>query len=203
MVVGVNPLDEAPMHAIGGIGEGLVELSFAPTAADPDAMRIGYGGDVANVLAMAAQLGAAARLLAGRVGDDGFKARLLALLGREHGVDCRKGASQHAGAATGVYLRTRRPEGGEHRPPSYWRRAARPAAAWTAADLPDRFFDGLATLVVSGITLAISSTAPPPRRYAAERVAPPAAASPSCSTTARRSTPTPTRSPPSRPPATS
>ncbi len=69
-------------HARSAGSARFVELSFAPTAADPDAMRIGYGGDVANVLVMAARLGAAARL-AGRVGDDGFEGAAARLLGRE------------------------------------------------------------------------------------------------------------------------
>lgn len=152
------------MHAIGGVGEGLVELAFAPSAADPDALRLGFGGDVANVLVMAARLGAAARL-AGRVGDDGFGTRLVAFWERA-GVDA-SAVGRDPGATTGVYL-NERPQGGEHRF-SYWRRGSAGSRV-TAADLPDPFFDGLATLVVSGITLAISRTAASAAAYAAERV---------------------------------
>ena len=148
------------MSALAALGEGLVELR--PTAAD-DELRVGVGGDAANACVMAARLGADARL-GGRVGDDAFGDRLLGFWGAA-GVDVRW-VRRDAGAPTGLYLNDRAPDGG-HRF-SYWRSDSA-GSRLAAADVPDAFLDGAGILLVTGVTLAISSSAAAAAQDAAQR----------------------------------
>src|ERR1700728_3096962 len=137
------------MSALGAIGEGLAELSVDR---DGDHVALAAGGDVANVCVMAARLGVPARL-AGRIGDDALGARLERFW-REAGVDVRF-LRRDSEAATGLYVNEATPDG-SHRF-SYWR-AGSAGSRLRPSDLDDAFFDDLGVLVVSGITLAVSSS---------------------------------------------
>jgi 2-dehydro-3-deoxygluconokinase len=137
------------MRALGAIGEGLAELSVAR---DGDEVALAAGGDVANVCVMAARLGVSARL-AGRIGDDALGARLERFW-RETGVDVRS-LRRDSEAATGLYVNEATPDG-SHRF-SYWR-AGSAGSRLQPSDLDDAFFDDLGVLVLSGVTLAVSSS---------------------------------------------
>jgi 2-dehydro-3-deoxygluconokinase len=135
---------------LGAIGEGLAELALG---AEPESAQLGVGGDAANVCVMAALLGQPARL-AGRVGDDGLGARLLAFW-EARGVDV-SGVRRDPRAPTGLYVNEPAPGHG-HRF-TYWRRESAGSRV-SPDDLGERFFDGLGALVFTGITLAISRSA--------------------------------------------
>jgi 2-dehydro-3-deoxygluconokinase len=135
---------------LGAIGEGLAELALGPS---PDAAQLGVGGDAANVCVMAARLGQPARL-AGRVGDDGLGARLLAFWERR-GVDV-SGVRRDPHAPTGLYVNEPAPGHG-HRF-TYWRRESAGSRV-CPDDLDEHFFVDLGVLVFTGITLAISGSA--------------------------------------------
>lgn len=137
------------MSALGAIGEGLAELSVDR---DGYEVALGAGGDVANVCVMAARLGVAARL-AGRVGDDALGVRL------EHfweqaGIDVWF-LRRDRKAPTGLYVNEAAPDR-SHRF-TYWR-AGSAGSRLQPSDLDDAFFDDLGVLVVSGVTLAVSSS---------------------------------------------
>jgi 2-dehydro-3-deoxygluconokinase len=135
------------VKSLGVIGEGLVELELDETT---DRLRLGAGGDAANIAVMAARLGSCTRL-GGRVGADPFGERLLSFW-RSCGVDLTS-VRVDPDAATGLYLNTAT-SGGEHRF-VYWRTGSA-GSRLLYADLRDSFFAELAILVVTGITLAIS-----------------------------------------------
>jgi 2-dehydro-3-deoxygluconokinase len=137
------------MSALGAIGEGLAELSVA---GDGSEVALAAGGDVANVCVMAARMGAVARL-AGRIGDDALGARL-ELFWQQAGVDVRF-LRRDRGAPTGLYVNERALDL-SHRF-TYWR-AGSAGSRLQPSDVDDAFFVDLGVVVVSGITLAVSST---------------------------------------------
>jgi 2-dehydro-3-deoxygluconokinase len=146
--------------AIGLLGEGLIELSLD---AQGEADELSFGGDIANVAVMAGRLGAPARL-AGRVGDDLLGERLVAFW-REAGVDVRW-IRRDAAAPTGLYVNEPTPQGG-HRF-SYYRTGSA-GSRLAPEDIDEAFLDGLALVVVSGITVAVSSTSADAAGHAASR----------------------------------
>lgn len=148
------------MRPLGAIGEGLVELAAGPDSAQ---VTLGFGGDAANICVMAARLGAPARL-AGRIGADAMGDRLLAFW-RAQGVDV-SGVLRDPGAATGLYLNEPTPSG-DHRF-TYWRTGSA-GSRLEPADLDNEFFTGLGALVITGVTLAVSSTSAATARHAVER----------------------------------
>jgi 2-dehydro-3-deoxygluconokinase len=135
------------VESLAVIGEGLIELELDQTT---DRLRLGAGGDAANIAVMAARLGGSVRL-GGRVGADPLGARLLSFWSG-CGVDLES-VRIDPDAATGLYLNTAA-SGGEHRF-VYWRTGSA-GSRLVYADLCDDFFAELAILVVTGITLAIS-----------------------------------------------
>jgi 2-dehydro-3-deoxygluconokinase len=132
---------------LGAVGEGLLELAF-----DEDRVEIGYGGDAANVCVMAARLGAGARL-AGRVGSDAPGRRLMAFW-RERGVDVGS-VRRDPDALTGLYVNETLPNG-DHRF-GYWRKGSA-GSRLEPGDIDDAFLQGLDVVVVTGVTLAVSSS---------------------------------------------
>lgn len=149
------------MSALGAVGEGLVEIGLEP---EPDrTVALGFGGDVANTAVMAALLGAESRI-AGRVGDDALGRRLLRFW-EDSGVDV---THVHAdpGAPTGIYVNERGSEG-LHRFDYHRHQSA--GSRLEPADLRDGFFEGLGTLHLSGITLAVSPSSCEAALSAAER----------------------------------
>jgi len=137
------------MSALGAIGEGLAELSVVE---DGSEVALSAGGDVANVCVMAAHVGVATRL-AGRVGDDAL-GRRLERFWTEAGVDVRF-LRRDREAPTGLYLNETAADL-SHRF-TYWR-AGSAGSRLEPSDIADAFFDDLGVLVVSGITLAVSSS---------------------------------------------
>ena len=137
------------MSGLGAIGEGLAELGVDSGGRE---VALAAGGDVANVCVMAARLGVAARL-AGRVGDDALGRRL------EHfwaqvGVDIRF-VRRDGAAPTGLYVNEATPDL-SHRF-TYWRNGSA-GSRLQPSDLDGAFFGELGVLVVSGVTLAVSSS---------------------------------------------
>jgi 2-dehydro-3-deoxygluconokinase len=137
------------VSVLGAIGEGLVELGVESSNAG---VELGFGGDAANICVMASRAGASTRL-AGRVGDDALGRSLVAFW-RSAGVDLRS-LRQDDGAATGLYVNESGPGG--HRF-VYWRSGSA-GSRLAPGDLDDEFFADLGVLVVTGVSLAISSSA--------------------------------------------
>jgi 2-dehydro-3-deoxygluconokinase len=137
------------VRTLGAVGEGLVELGLSTGNAD---VRLGFGGDAANVCVMAARLGVPARL-AGRVGDDPLGERLLAFWA-EQGVDLTA-VKRDSGASTGMYVNEVGATGA-HRF-SYWRTGSA-GSRLEPGDLDQPWFCELGVLVVTGVTLAVSAT---------------------------------------------
>jgi 2-dehydro-3-deoxygluconokinase len=134
------------VSTIGAIGEGLVEL----TPDESGSLHVNFGGDAANIAVMAARLGAQTRI-GGRVGADMLGERLVAFW--EHqGVDT-SAVVRDPDAATGRYLNETQPDGG-HRF-TYWRTGSA-GSRLRPGDLGRAFFQELAILVVTGVTLAVS-----------------------------------------------
>lgn len=135
------------MASLAVIGEGLVELELDSPSAS---LRLGSGGDAANIAVMAARLGSSARL-GGRVGADPLGDWLLSFW-RSCGVDlaCVRIDPR---AATGLYLNAPG-EDGDHRF-VYWRTGSA-GSRLSYEDLGERFFAQLAILVVTGVTFAVS-----------------------------------------------
>jgi 2-dehydro-3-deoxygluconokinase len=133
---------------LAAVGEGLAEISLTSGCEHP---VLGYGGDAANLCVMAARLGVPARL-AGRVGDDELGRRLLAFW-REQGIDLAH-VRTDADAPTGLYVN----EPGEigHRF-VYWRNGSA-GSRLQPSDLPRDFYERVAMLVVTGVTLAVSAS---------------------------------------------
>lgn len=136
------------MSVIGTIGEGLVEL----TPAASRSLNVHFGGDAANIAVMAARLGAGSRI-GGRVGTDTLGDQLVEFW-RRQGVDT-SGVLRDADASTGLYL-NEPALGGGHRF-TYWRIGSA-GSRLRPGDLEQAFFDDLAILVVTGVTLAVSAT---------------------------------------------
>jgi 2-dehydro-3-deoxygluconokinase len=145
--------------ALGAIGEGLVELTVGP---GPREVRMGFGGDAANVAVMAARLGPPVRF-AGRAGADAMGDRLVGFW-REQGIDV-SAVRRDPAAPTGVYANEAGPDG--HRF-VYWRTGSA-GSRLEPGDLPDSFFERLGTLVVTGVTLAVSESSARAATAAAER----------------------------------
>jgi 2-dehydro-3-deoxygluconokinase len=137
------------VSALGAIGEGLGELTPGDTFNDA---ALSAGGDAANVCVMAARLGTPARL-GGRVGDDAL-GRILLSFWRESAVDVAH-VRIDPGAPTGLYVNETRP--GEGHRFTYWRRDSA-GSRLRPGDIDSGFFDALGTLVVTGVTLAVSSS---------------------------------------------
>ncbi len=138
------------MKALGVVGEGLVELGLEP---EPNrTVTLGFGGDVANTAVMAALLGTQVRI-AGRVGDDALGRRLTGFWASS-GVDVSHVIAD-PDAPTGIYVNERGSEG-LHRFDYHRRQSA--GSRLGPADLRDGLFEGLGTLHVSGITLAVSGS---------------------------------------------
>jgi 2-dehydro-3-deoxygluconokinase len=131
---------------LAAIGEGLAELSLADGRDDT---ALSFGGDAANVCVMAARLGARTRL-GGRVGDDALGRRLLAFW-RAHGIEL-DGVRQDPGAATGLYVNEA--SAGGHRFVYYRRGSA--GSRFAPDDVAPAFLERVGTLVVTGVTLAVS-----------------------------------------------
>jgi len=131
---------------LAAIGEGLAEFSLAGGRGRP---ALGFGGDAANVCVMAARLGARTRF-AGRVGDDELGRRMLAFWG-EHGIELGS-VRPDPGAPTGLYLNEVGEDG--HRF-VYWRRGSA-GSRLEPDDLAPAFLERVGTLVVTGVTLAVS-----------------------------------------------
>ena len=134
------------MTVLAAIGEGLAELALADGRDEP---RLGFGGDAANVCVMAARLGARTRL-AGRVGDDALGRRMLAFWDG-HGIELGS-VRPDPGAPTGLYLNETGADG--HRF-VYWRRGSA-GSRLEPDDVAPAFLDGAGTLVVTGVTFAVS-----------------------------------------------
>jgi 2-dehydro-3-deoxygluconokinase len=147
------------VSAIGAIGEGLVELS--PSASG--SLDVYFGGDAPNVAVMAARLGARTRI-GGRVGTDTLGDRLLAFWERQ-GVDTAA-VRRDPDAATGLYLNEATPEEG-HRF-TYWRTGSA-GSRLRPGDIEPPFFHDLAILVVTGVTVAVSSSSAAAATAAVER----------------------------------
>jgi 2-dehydro-3-deoxygluconokinase len=132
------------------LGEPLIEFNQRDPAAP--AFTRGFGGDTSNAAIAAARLGARVAY-ACQVGDDAFGRDLLALWLAE-GV-ATEGVRTLAGADTGLYFVSHGPNGHEF---SY-RRAGSAAARMTPADLPLALLARTRWLHLSGISLAISTSA--------------------------------------------
>lgn len=132
------------------LGEPLIEFNQRDPAAP--AFTRGFGGDTSNAAIAAARLGARVAYV-GQVGDDAFGRGLLALWLAE-GV-ATEGVRTLAGADTGLYFVSHGPNGHEF---SY-RRAGSAAARMTPADLPLALLARTRWLHLSGISLAISTSA--------------------------------------------
>ncbi len=130
------------------LGEPLYEFNQ-----EPDGRYIGgHGGDTSNCAIAAARCGAQSGMLT-HLGDDQFGQSFLKLWKHE-GVDTRWVQSRQ-GQETGVYFVTH-DETGHH---FSYRRRHSAAALMSAEDVPERAIADAHVLHVSGISLAISSSA--------------------------------------------
>ncbi|OGA98165.1 MAG: 2-dehydro-3-deoxygluconokinase [Burkholderiales bacterium RIFCSPHIGHO2_12_FULL_69_20] len=145
-----NTADHAPHFDLIALGEPLIEFNQRDPAAP--AFTRGFGGDTSNAAIAAARLGARVAFV-GQVGDDTFGRDLLALWQAE-GV-ATEGVRTLAGTDTGLYFVSHGAAGHEF---SY-RRAGSAAARMTPADLPRALLARTRWLHVSGISLAISTSA--------------------------------------------
>ncbi len=135
---------------IVALGEPLVELN--QTSQDQRQYLQGFGGDTSNAVIAAARQGARCAYLT-RVGDDAFGAQFLALW-RDEGVDT-SGVEVDAAAHTGLYFVQHGPDGHAF---SYLRRGSA-ASLMTPASLDGGLIERARFLHVSGISLAISTSA--------------------------------------------
>ena len=135
---------------IVALGEPLVELN--QTSQDQRQYLQGFGGDTSNAVIAAARQGARCAYLT-RVGDDAFGAQFLALW-RDEGVDT-SGVEVDATAHTGLYFVQHGPDGHAF---SYLRRGSA-ASLMTPASLDGGLIERARFLHVSGISLAISTSA--------------------------------------------
>ncbi|ALX82590.1 2-dehydro-3-deoxygluconokinase [Achromobacter denitrificans] len=135
---------------IVALGEPLVELN--QTSQDQRQYLQGFGGDTSNAVIAAARQGARCAYLT-RVGDDAFGAQFLALW-RDEGVNT-SGVEVDAAAHTGLYFVQHGPDGHAF---SYLRRGSA-ASLMTPASLDGGLIERARFLHVSGISLAISTSA--------------------------------------------
>ncbi|CAB3849498.1 sugar kinase [Achromobacter ruhlandii] len=135
---------------IVALGEPLVELN--QTSQDQRQYLQGFGGDTSNAVIAAARQGARCAYLT-RVGDDAFGAQFLSLW-RDEGVDT-SGVEVDAAAHTGLYFVQHGPDGHAF---SYLRRGSA-ASLMTPASLDGGLIERARFLHVSGISLAISTSA--------------------------------------------
>lgn len=135
---------------IVALGEPLVELN--QTSQSQLQYLQGFGGDTSNAVIAAARQGARCAYLT-RVGDDTFGAQFLALWQAE-GVDT-SGVEVDAEAHTGLYFVQHGPDGHAF---SYLRRGSA-ASLMTPASLAGGLIERARFLHVSGISLAISTSA--------------------------------------------
>ena len=136
------------------LGEAMVEFNQTTPGA-PNYLQ-GFGGDTSNAVIAAARSGAKTAYLS-RIGQDSF-GQLLGTLWADEGVDTTA-VEVDAHAPTGIYFVTHGKTGHEF---SY-RRAGSAAScmspAWLAQNLATSIIQNAAILHVSGISLAISSSA--------------------------------------------
>lgn len=135
---------------IVALGEPLVELN--QTSQSQLQYLQGFGGDTSNAVIAAARQGARCAYLT-RVGDDTFGTQFLALWQAE-GVDT-SGVEVDAQAHTGLYFVQHGPDGHAF---SYLRRGSA-ASLMTPASLAGGLIERARFLHVSGISLAISTSA--------------------------------------------
>lgn len=135
---------------IVALGEPLVELN--QTSQGQLQYLQGFGGDTSNAVIAAARQGARCAYLT-RVGDDAFGAQFLALWQAE-GVDT-SGVEVDVQAHTGLYFVQHGPDGHAF---SYLRRGSA-ASLMTPASLAGGLIERARFLHVSGISLAISTSA--------------------------------------------
>lgn len=135
---------------IVALGEPLVELN--QTSQDQRQYLQGFGGDTSNAVIAAARQGARCAYLT-RVGDDAFGAQFLSLW-RDEGVNT-SGVEVDAAAHTGLYFVQHGPDGHAF---SYLRRGSA-ASLMTPASLDGGLIERARFLHVSGISLAISTSA--------------------------------------------
>ncbi|EMH3540513.1 TPA: sugar kinase, partial [Burkholderia multivorans] len=140
----------AAFPEILALGEAMIEFNQAqPGRAE---FLQGFGGDTSNFCVAAARQGASAGFVSA-VGDDPF-GRLLGELWRTEGVDTRF-VRIDPGAPTGVYFVTHGADG--HR--FDYLRAGSAASRYAPADLPLDALAAAKAVHLSGISLAISTSA--------------------------------------------
>ena len=135
---------------IVALGEPLVELN--QTHQDQRQYLQGFGGDTSNAVIAAARQGASCAYLT-RVGNDAFGQQFLSLWQAE-GVDT-SGVQVDEQAHTGLYFVQHGPDGHAF---SYLRRGSA-ASLMTPASLDSGLIERARYLHVSGISLAISTSA--------------------------------------------
>lgn len=135
---------------VAALGEAMLEFNQTRFG-EPHYLQ-GFGGDTSNAVIAAARAGARTTYLT-RAGADNFGDELLALWQRE-GVDT-SGVERDPTAHTGIYFVTHGPAGHEF---SYLR-AGSAASRMTPQWLPRALVTQAAILHVSGISLAISTSA--------------------------------------------
>ena len=134
-----------------GLGECMVELwSDAPLGASA-ALNRSFGGDVLNSLVTAARLGSRTGFVT-RVGDDPFGAGLLESW-RSEGIDTRH--APLVDSENGVYFIS--VQDGERE--FTYRRAGSAASSLSAKDLDPAYIASSHSILLSGITQAISKSA--------------------------------------------
>ena len=139
---------------VAALGEGMVEFNQT-TAGRPGYLQ-GYGGDTSNAVIAAARCGARCAYLS-RVGRDAFGELLLALWSDE-GIDT-SAIELDAEHPTGIYYVTHGPSGHAF---SYLRAhsaASRMTTSWLQGEKVKDILTASRILHVSGISLAISSSA--------------------------------------------
>lgn len=137
-------------RVLGAIGEGLAEIALGH---GESAVSLGWGGDAANVCVMAARLGAQVRLL-GRVGRDAL-GRGMVEFWQSNGVDV-SWVREDPVASTGMYLNEPGEAGHGHR--FVYHRQSSAGSRLAPADLRPSFMRGLGVLVLTGVTMAVSSS---------------------------------------------
>ena len=148
------PIQMRKTFDVVALGEGMVE--FNQTAAGQPAYLQGYGGDTSNAVIAAARAGARCAYLS-RVGRDAFGQSLLALWSGE-GIDTT-GIELDADHSTGIYFVAHGTSGHEF---SYLRAgsaASRMTPSWLHDEKVKDILLASKILHVSGISLAISSSA--------------------------------------------
>ena len=139
---------------VAALGEAMLE--FNQTERGEPRYLQGFGGDTSNVVIAAARAGARAAYLS-RIGADAFGERLLELWASE-GVDTQA-VERDAAAPTGIYFVTHGTQGHEF---SYLRAgsaASRMTPAWLLEGPAAQAIASAKFLHVSGISLAISTSA--------------------------------------------